>query len=113
MKTFLEWKEDYCKKNPANSFLPDDKLRAKFNLYIKDGLSDVKPTDEEIKGADKFYQLKPLSDKTEDTKESSYSTDEQLEKIYNVLNHIRWLMFGVIFIVFVVPMVMRFFLAQQ
>ena len=53
-----------------------------FNRWFEKGSSNAEKDE------------KPSSDKTEDTKESTSSTDEQLEKIYKVLNHMRWILLG-------------------
>ena len=58
-----------------------------FGLYVLDKWFGKGSSD-----AEKNETL--LSDKTEDTKESFSSTDEQLEKIYKVLNHMRWILLG-------------------
>jgi hypothetical protein len=49
--------------------------------------------------------LPPISD---DPRESL--TDEKLDRIYDVLNHIRWMIFSFLVVTMVVPAIIYFFL---
>ena len=100
--------KEFEKSTPEEAyeaFLKDNDGYLDVPIEVWEGLEKVATFTRHI-GHDDYR--KPIAQKPESSPiaqkpESSSSTDEQLEKIYKVLNHMRWLMFGVIFLVFILP----------
>ena len=93
MKTYGEWEHDFFRDNPNNRDLSREVLRAKFNKYIEqDLLGEL--------GETRSKQKEKYSERTKSTnnklsKEGFSSLERKLDKLYDVLNHIRWIGLGI------------------
>ena len=93
MKNFEEWKVEYLQKNP-NSNLTDWELRAEFANYV--------PPPKKVEKSAKVNQKSPPSI---EKSSSNSSIEHKLDRLYDVMNHIRWIglsigcMFAITFIV--------------
>ena len=99
MKNFEEWKKEYLKKNP-NSDLTDWELRTEFANYVPPPKEYV-PTPKKVQKSAKVNHKSSPSLEPSSTKQ----IEDKLDKLYDVMNHIRWIglsigcMFALTFIV--------------
>ena len=76
----------------------DDGDYEEFDAHFKPKIAEPEECSQ-TNLSERTSTIEPIAKKPENFS----SNNEQLEKIYNVLNHMRWLMFGVIFLVFILP----------
>ena len=110
MKTFNEWKESHLEDNPKDQSLGHSELMEKFNEYIKNGL---KKSDEPKRESQRRQPLKGFDEWNKENQhqpskgfEQTEGIEHKLDKLYDVMNHIRWIGLGIggmFAITFVIP----------
>ena len=69
MKNYDQWKNDYIRKDASRKYSSEKDLKSKYDEYINqsgESIGESMPSNKEF-------------------------SDEKLDKIYDVLNHIRWI----------------------